>query len=349
MSLQLAKSKSAQDAYALVRDLQDLLVKNLEHLDPQHRSTPFRQFDWLRESGRFGGGSRFMATDEVLFNRASINVSQVQYENEANKALASATAISSIVHPRSPKVPSMHIHISWTEMKLGAGYWRIMGDLNPSIPAAADRDAFLAAFRSAVSSELYHHGVKQGEKYFFIPALGRHRGVAHFYLEQYRSDDAKADYHMARAFGTKVIETYASIVRNILSSQPKVDDQDWRRQLAYHSLYFLQVLTLDRGTTSGLLVHAENDTGILGSLPSHVDKALLTSWIPKLPKLQQGLLQEILEVVPPGEKSLIDDAVKLSLARVIRHFYLQHPEAQDLMARGDLVPPTQDNHLKPVQ
>jgi len=35
--------------------------------------------------------------------------------------------------------------------------------------------------------------------------------------------------------------------------------------------------TADRGTTSGLLVHDENDVGILGSLPSHVDKKLLES------------------------------------------------------------------------
>ena len=38
-----------------------------------------------------------------------------------------------------------------------------------------------------------------------------------------------------------------------------------------HSLFF-QVLTLDRGTTHGLLAHGDNDVGTLGSLPNFVSK-----------------------------------------------------------------------------
>ena len=50
-------------------------------------------------------------------------------------------------------------------------------------------------------------------------------------------------------------------------------DEATAQQLAYHTLYFFQVLTLDRGTTSGLLVHDQNDLGIMGSLPAWVDRA----------------------------------------------------------------------------
>ena len=35
------------------------------------------------------------------------------------------------------------------------------------------------------------------------------------------------------------------------------------------------VLILNRCTTSGLLVHDQNDVGIIGSLPSHVNRLLL--------------------------------------------------------------------------
>ena len=34
----------------------------------------------------------------------------------------------------------MHMHISWTQMKDGAGYWRVMADLNPSIIGESDSD-----------------------------------------------------------------------------------------------------------------------------------------------------------------------------------------------------------------
>jgi coproporphyrinogen III oxidase len=301
--------------------------------------------EWQRAQGQYGGGTRYVAQDEALFNRASVNISQVQYEKDQNRKLASASAISSIVHPRNPFAPSMHIHISWTEMKGGEGYWRIMADLNPSIPVERDQKDFERALQEA-AGELYQSGKEQGERYFYIPALGRHRGVAHFYLEEYRTKDQEADFALAKKFGTTMIDAYTAIVARALREHPKVSLEDQRRQLEYHSLYFLQVLTLDRGTTSGLLVHDENDTGILGSLPSHVDQQLLQLWVSKLPPLQQKLLQVILDTLSGGTHSLVDDPTKVKIAQVSREFYQRHPEAQDLLARGNVIPPTQDNHEK---
>lgn len=343
MSLQLATSKSAQAAYGLVKKLQSRLVQSLDELPPPSKSSRFQPINWLRAQGVHGGGTRYVAVDEALFNRASVNISQVQYESDPSKKMGSSSALSTIVHPRHPFAPSMHMHISWTELKSGEGYWRIMGDLNPSTPQAPDTQAFDKALQE-VCGALYQKGKDQGEQYFFIPALGRHRGVAHFYLEDYRSANLQADFDFAEAFGLKVIQSYAAIVKqNLLEARPVVA-ADWQRQLHYHSLYFLQVLTLDRGTTSGLLVHDENDTGILGSLPSHVDKALLSSWLPKLPKLQQTLLKMIIDTLPQGETSLVDDGVKVKIAQVSREFYRLHPETQDLLAQGFTIPPTQENH-----
>jgi coproporphyrinogen III oxidase len=343
MTLQLAESRSAQDAYGLVQELQSYFVQKLDGLPPAAVRTRFQICDWLRAQGQFGGGARYLATDEALFNRASVNVSQVQYEKDPARKLGSASAISTIVHPRHPFAPSMHMHISWTEMKSGLGYWRIMGDLNPSLPVEADTRFFDAAFKEA-TGPLYDLGRQQGDRYFYIPALHRHRGVAHFYLEEYRTADAQADFALARRFGLTIIDSYVTIVTRALLADAPVTHRERQEQLAYHTLYFLQVLTLDRGTTSGLLVHDENDTGILGSLPSHVDKSLLSSWLPRLPQLQQQLLQGLIDALGDGPHCLIDDAVKVKLANVSRLFYRQHPEAQQLLARGDVIPPTQDNH-----
>jgi coproporphyrinogen III oxidase len=93
------------------------------------------------------------------------------------------------------------------------------------------------------------------------------------------------------------------------------------------------------------LVHDENDVGILGSLPSHVDKALLTSYVQRLPLVQQLLLQGLIDVLPSGATSLVDDEVKAKLTKAARLLYQQHPEAQELLARADRLPPTQRNHL----
>ena len=345
MTITLATTKTAVEALALVQDLQQRLVQKLDKLPPEPSISRFVPVDWLRAKGAFGGGTRFSAADPAVFNRASVNISQVQYEKDPSKKLGSATALSTIVHPKNPHAPSMHMHISWTVMKEGTGYWRMMGDLNPSIPVTSDREAFETAFKDAVGPKLYEYGTEQGGRYFYIPALGRHRGVAHFYLEEFGNQDFAADFALAQRFGQALIDAYGSIVDRILRNPVPISASDWRQQLDYHTLYFLQVLTLDRGTTSGLLVHDENDVGILGSLPSHVDKKLLQSWVTRLPKVQQELLSSLVEVLPDGEASHVDDATKARIAAVVREFYRKHPEAEDLLARGDRLPPTQQNHL----
>ncbi len=344
MSFVLAKSPAAQSAFALVEDLQIRLVEKLDGLRIERSTLGFHSIDWLRAKGSFGGGKRFVALDQQYFNRSSVNISQVQYESDQTKKLASATALSTIIHPRNPFAPSMHMHISWTEMKSGEGYWRIMADLNPSIPSDRDKKDFEDGLMRAAGS-LYQPGKEQGERYFFIPALNRFRGVAHFYLEEYKSADPQADEKLARSFGEIICDSYVAIVKRALISHKLITAKDLRLQEEYHSLYFLQVLTLDRGTTSGLLVHDENDTGILGSLPSHVDPVLLAFWAAKLPPLQGQLLTRILATLEAADRiTEIDDAVKVKIAKVTREFYQEHPEALGLLARGDRIPATQANH-----
>jgi coproporphyrinogen III oxidase len=339
--MQLAQSKSAQEAYGLVQELQNYLVTHLEGLPSAQR---FQKIEWLRAQGKFGGGARYIAPEGGPFNRASVNISQVQYEADPERKLGSATAISTIVHPSNPHAPSMHMHISWTEMKSGQGYWRIMADLNPSLPYDTDTAEFLETFARSVPQDLYSYGKEQGNRYFFIPALGRHRGVAHFYLEEYTTSHPREDFELARRFGRNIVETYTKIVKNRLEKNTVYSSQESRFQLEYHTLYFLQVLTLDRGTTSGLLVHNENDTGILGSLPSHVDKVLLKSWVEKLPEIQQPLLQGITDILSDPGPCLVDDDRKVKIAEFSREFYKKYPEAQDFLAKGDRIPPTQQNH-----
>lgn len=336
-------SPKAQAAYGIVKNLQHALVSAMDRLPPSSSSSRFVPVSWLRAQGRFGGGTRFMAQDSKLFNRASVNISQVQYEQDSSKKLNSASAISAIIHPSHPLAPSIHMHISWTEMKDHRGYWRIMADLNPSIPNSKHTDLFRQTIKEA-AGDLYDEGSSQGDQYFFIPALRRCRGVVHFYLEQL-SRDIEKDPVFAQNFGVKVISRYKEILDDALTSSATCTPEDQQKQLEYHTLYFLQVLTLDRGTTSGLLVHDENDIGILGSLPSHINRTLLNVWTPLHPPLQQKLIEGILKALPKEELCLVDDHVKSEIAQWMRRFYQLHPEAQDLLARGKILPPTVSNHL----
>ena len=104
------------------------------------------------------------------------------------------------------------------------------------------------------------------------------------------------------------------------------------------------MLTLDRGTTSGLLVHDQNDVGIMGSLPAFVDRELLASWASQVPDAQVELVRAIAAALAEGSPSHVTDEVRGRLAQTVRAFYRAHPAALDLQARAATLPPTVDNH-----
>ncbi len=339
-----AQSKYAEQAYSLVEALQLRLVTQLNNLSDQlGKSQDFIPMEWFRDAGAYGGGVRFGATDTSLFNRASVNVSQVQYDNDPSKNLASASAISTIIHPQNPLAPSVHIHISWTELKSGKGYWRMMADLNPAIANTADKTQYAQQLEQS-APEQYAEASAQGDRYFFIPTLNRHRGVTHFYLENYSTGDFCTDMALATRVGEIAIDAYCDILSSALTTRTTPSESDYQQQLDYHTLYLFQVLTLDRGTTSGLLVHNQNDVGILGSLPAQVNRDLLISWRSKMRTPQDLLLDGIVGCFPETTICTIDDETKQSLADAIRYHYQNNPAALDMQATGNSVPTTVDNH-----
>ncbi len=341
---QVAAGTARARALALVESIQTGFATALESVTAAVGApSRFEAIRWQRDGGRHGGGVRLGAGDTAALDRASINVSQVHYDDEPDRALSSATALSTIIHPASPHAPSVHIHVSWTELRSGRAYWRLMADLNPAIPDQVATASFTAALRDA-APELAELARSQGDRYFWIPALGRHRGVTHFYLEDHATGDPDADEALARRVGAAATGTYARLLDEALRRATPITADDRARQLAYHTLYLFQVLTLDRGTTAGLLIHDQNDVGILGSLPARVDRALLGSWRARMPPPQDALLDAIVAALPDARPSPVDEPTKVALARALRAHYQAHPEALALQASGGVTVPTVANH-----
>ncbi len=338
----LPASAPAAEALAQVTQLQLRFAERLTAVNTgAGASGDFEAVDWLRDDGRHGGGQRLVAPSEGIFDRGSVNVSQVHYDDLPDKRLASATALSTIIHPKSARAPSVHIHVSWTEMRDGSAYWRVMADLNPALPDPSDTEVFAGALRTA-APQAYAEASAQGDRYFYIPALKRHRGVTHFYLESYATPDPSADAALALGVVRAAIDTYTELLQ--AGAGRDTTDADQRAQLDYHTLYLFQVLTLDRGTTSGLLVHEQNDVGIMGSLPAHVNGGLLASWADKVPQVQQPLVRALADIVGRGPRVAVETSQKLALAQAVRTHYRANPEALQLQASGHVVPPTVDNH-----
>ncbi len=323
----------------LMEQLQSRFVRQLE-VDAAH---PFDRVEWLRDGGLHGGGHRYVQAETELCNRAAVNVSGVHYDDEPNKRLRSADALSTIIHPRHPLAPSIHMHVSWTEMRDDSGYFRIMADLNPAIENVRATEKFRDALREA-APEQYLEAEAQGDRYFRIPALDRHRGVSHFYLEAFSTGDFEADTVLARRVIEAAMDAYVAIVRDVLENAGPPTSKQEHAQLAYHTAYLFQVLTLDRGTTSGLLVHDQNDQGIMGSLPSYVDRALLASWAAKVEAPQDTLVHALVAALEDDSPSHVNASVRIALAQAVRTHYQKYPEALAMQASGAVIPPTVANH-----
>lgn len=92
------------------------------------------------------------------------------------------------------------------------------------------------------------------------------------------------------------------------------------------------------------MIHDQNDVGILGSLPSHVDRALLASWRDRVPAPQERLVDALVAALPDAAPAPVTDAAKLALAAAVRRHYQAHPEAIALQASGGVAVPTVANH-----
>ena len=88
MTRSYAQSAHATVARALVEELQEYFVEGLEELSGAHGGPrKLQRVDWLRDEGRHGGGPRYVSPSNAVFNRAAVNVSGVQSDDDPEIAV----------------------------------------------------------------------------------------------------------------------------------------------------------------------------------------------------------------------------------------------------------------------
>ena len=90
------------------------------------------------------------------------------------------------------------------------------------------------------------------------------------------------------------------------------------------------------------MIHNQNDVGIMGSLPTFINRKLLESWSNKVESPQGELVENLAKEI--NAQGLIDEKTKEKLAQVVREHYKKYPEALSLQASGNTVPSTVSNH-----
>ncbi len=237
---------------------------------------------WQRATGEGGGTGGFLI-DGRLFEKAAVHTSSANgvLTPELARTLPGdgkqldylSASISLIIHPRSPRVPTVHMNTRY--LATSQGWFGGGADLTPMLneqrsQSADDAVTFHRAMREACDAhdpDYYPRFKTWADEYFFLPHRGQTRGVGGIFFDHLNTGEFTSDFAFARDVGTALLDVYPAIVRKRMS-EPWSDD-DRRQQLACRGLYAEFNLLYDRGTTFGLRTGGNVET-ILSSMPPAV-------------------------------------------------------------------------------
>ena len=273
------------DAIRWIAGLHDELTSFFGRLD---RGGTFAEDRWERPGG--GGGVARVMTDGVTFEKAGINRSAVMGElpelaarrlgGQGAAAGAThffATGVSLVVHPRSPKVPTVHLNVRYFELTDEHGHltdcWFGGGtDLTPFYPHVEDGVTFHRALRDMANrhhARFYPDFKHWCDEYFVLKHRAEQRGVGGVFFDDFSELGFERSLAMMQALGDGLLPAYLPIVQRRKDSP--YGERERAFQLYRRGRYVEFNLVWDRGTHFGLQSGGRTES-ILLSMPP------LASW-----------------------------------------------------------------------
>ena len=256
-----------------VKDLQNQITQKMQALDPELQ---LNEDNWTREdhAGNPGGGGVTRAFNGGVFENAGVNTSEVFGKIDpafAQKLQGSgdtlwATGISLIIHPRNPRVPT--VHANFRMIQQGEKFWFGGGaDLTPFYPHEEDFEYFQGVWKEACAPyECYDQMKKTCDEYFVNHHRGGEmRGIGGLFFDHYNTGDLEKDFKMVTDLSNQFIRSYFPLVEKRVNEEYDQQDEDF--QLHRRGRYVEFNLLHDRGTLFGLRTNGRTDS-ILISLPA---------------------------------------------------------------------------------
>jgi coproporphyrinogen III oxidase len=270
-------SESLRDRMvAYVETLQDRICGAIESQDG---SATFREDFWERPGG--GGGRARVIERGAIFEKGGVNVSTVhgrmpeQLARRMNVETGEffATGISLVIHPASPRVPTVHANFRYFETSNGDAWFGGGADLTPYIADEWDARHFHTTLRNACDpfgADRYPTFKKWCDEYFYIKHRGESRGVGGLFYDYLRGDAEELErlFAFQQSVGNAFLPAYLPIVERH-KGEP-FDDRQKKFQLLRRGRYVEFNLVYDRGTLFGLETQGRTES-ILMSLPPVVN------------------------------------------------------------------------------
>lgn len=260
-----------------VKKLQDQITKALQSADAELSLT---EDLWTRTDvkGQPGGGGITRAFTGPVIENAGVNTSEVfgAIDPEFARRLGGtndemwAAGISLIIHPRNPRVPT--VHANFRMICAGEKFWFGGGaDLTPFYPHEEDFRYFHQTWKKACAPYGEYERMKKECDQYFVNAhrksdgLAEMRGIGGIFFDHYNTGDTLKDMNMVMDLSNHFIDSYFPIVEKRKNEIYTTADEDF--QLHRRGRYVEFNLLHDRGTMFGLKTNGRTDS-ILISLPA---------------------------------------------------------------------------------
>jgi coproporphyrinogen III oxidase len=261
---------------AYVQSLQDQICGAIEEQDGSAR---FQEDKWERAGG--GGGITRVIADGAIFEKGGVNTSVVHGQlpetlarrMNVERAEFFAAGISLVIHPRSPRVPTVHANYRYFEQSNGDAWFGGGADLTPYIADEFDGRHFHRTLKGACDpfgQETYPRFKKWCDEYFFIKHRGESRGLGGLFYDYLRgtADEMERWFAFQQSVGNAFLPAYIPVVERHRDEEHT--EREKKFQLLRRGRYVEFNLVYDRGTTFGLETGGRTES-ILMSLPPVVN------------------------------------------------------------------------------
>ncbi len=254
-----------------ISKLQQEICSALEAQD----EAEFNENVWEREEG--GGGKSKIIQNGKVFEKCGVNISSVfgtlpdliAKQFGVEKSNFAACGISIVIHPFSPKVPTIHMNVRYFEMENGKSWFGGGIDLTPYYPYPEDFIFFHNKMKEACESVIegsYKIFKKECDNYFTIKHRNEMRGIGGIFFD-YQDGNNLKNYSLVMSVGESFLKAYIPIVERRKFERFSYEDKQF--QLFRRGRYVEFNLIYDRGTLFGLKTGG-NVESILMSLPPEV-------------------------------------------------------------------------------
>ena len=250
-----------------------------------------------------GGRSR----PRVLDNGAHIERGAVQFTHsigqslppaasERNPHLAGkgfqATAVSMIMHPRNPFVPTFHANLRFFLIDSENWYFGGGFDLTPYYPFREDVVHWHQTAKAACDPfghEIYPKFKAWCDDYFYLSHRQEPRGVGGLFFDDWTEGGFEKSFALVKNIGDYILPAYEPILRRRMASPFSENEKEF--QLYRRGRYAEFNLAIDRGTRYGLQSGRRIES-VLASMPPQV--IWKYNWQPEPGSREAELTEEFL-------------------------------------------------------